>query len=306
MSALAEIAAVDAALDIRPITPRIGAEIHGIRLSGQLPDITIQQIREAIFAHKVVFFRAQNHLDDAGQEAFAKRLGTVVPHPTAPSADGTEYVLDIDGTRNRASAWHTDVTFIDTFPQFSILRGAVIPPLGGDTVWANTAAAYQDLSPALREHTDQLWALYTNDYDYAGTRPGATAERVRYHQEVILSTIYETEHPVVQIHPETGEPALILGNHVRKILGYNAVGSAQLFNLLQSYIEQLENTVRWRWSTGDVAIWDNRATQHRAIDDYGTQERVVRRVTVAGPVPVGVDGRLSVTRRKIPADATAD
>ena len=106
-----------------------------------------------------MFFRAQAHLGDAGQEAFAKRLGPVVPHPTAPSADGTDYVLDIDGTRNRASAWHTDVTFIDTFPQFSILRGAVIPPLGGgDTVWANTVAAYKDLPAGLREHADRLWA----------------------------------------------------------------------------------------------------------------------------------------------------
>lgn len=305
MSALAELAPVSAQLDIRPITPRIGAEIHGVRLSGDLPDPMIRGIREAILAHKVVFFRTQTHLVDAGQEAFAKRLGTVVPHPTAPSADGTEYVLDIDGTRNRASAWHTDVTFIDTFPQFSILRGVVIPALGGDTVWANTAAAYQDLPPGLRENAERLWALYTNDYDYAGTRPGATAERVRYHREVILSTVYETEHPVVQIHPETGEPALILGNHVRKILGYSSADSATLFNLLQSHIERLENTVRWRWSTGDVAIWDNRATQHRAIDDYGNEERVVRRVTVAGPVPVSVDGRQSITRRQLPATTAA-
>jgi len=122
---------------------------------------------------------------------------------------------------------------------------------------------------------------------------------------VILSTVYETEHPVVQIHPETGEPALILGNHVRKILGYSSADSAALFNVLQSHIERLENTARWRWSTGDVAIWDNRATQHRAVDDYGTQERVVRRVTVAGPVPVGVDGRQSVTRATLPASAAA-
>ena len=303
MSTLADLATVADRLDIRPITPRIGAEIHGVRLSGDLPDATVLQIREAIFAHKVVFFRAQTHLDDAGQEDFAKRLGKVVPHPTAPPADGTNYVLDIDGTRNRASAWHTDVTFIDTFPQFSILRGAVIPPLGGDTVWANTAAAYRDLPEGLREHADRLWALYTNAYDYAGTRPGATEERVRYHREVILSTVYETEHPVVQVHPETGEPALILGNHVRKIIGYSSPDSTQLFNLLQSHIERLENTVRWRWAADDVAIWDNRATQHRAIDDYGTQARVVRRVTVAGPVPVGVDGRRSVTRSKIPAEA---
>jgi alpha-ketoglutarate-dependent sulfate ester dioxygenase len=213
----------------------------------------------------------------------------IVPHPTVPSLAGTEAVLDIDAENGRASQWHTDVTFVEAFPQFSVLRGVVIPPLGGDTVWANAVAAYATLPPVLRGLADQLWALHSNVYDYAATRPNATARQVRRYETVFKSTIYETEHPVVQVHPLTGERAIILGSFVRRLLGVSAADSAHLFAMLQDYVTRLENMVRWRWSVGDVVIWDNRATQHKAIDDYGDQRRIVRRVTIDGPVSVGID-----------------
>jgi taurine dioxygenase len=286
----------NAALDIRPITPAIGAEIHGVRLSGDLPAATVTAIRDALLRHRVVFFRDQGHLDEAGHQAFARLLGPLVPHPTVPSVAGTEAVLDIDGENSRASAWHTDVTFVPAFPQFSVLRGVVIPPVGGDTVWANTVAAYQTLPPVLRGLADQLWALHSNVYDYAARRPNATARQVQRYETVFKSTIHETEHPVVQVHPLTGEKAIILGYFVRRLLGVSAADSGRLFAMLQDYVTRPENTVRWRWSTGDVVVWDNRATQHRAIDDYGDQPRIVRRVTIDGPVSVGIDGRHGKTR----------
>ncbi len=146
----------DAALDIRPITPAIGAEIHGVRLSGDLPAETVAAIRHALMCHRVVFFRGQGHLDEAEYQAFARLLGPLVPHPTVPSVAGTEAVLDIDAENSRASYWHTDVTFVEAFPLFSILRGVVIPPVGGDTVWANAVAAYETLPPLLRDLADQL------------------------------------------------------------------------------------------------------------------------------------------------------
>ena len=130
-----------ASLDVRPITPAIGAEIHGVRLSGDLPAETVTAIRDALLRHRVVFFRGQGHLDDAGHQAFARLLGPLVPHPTVPALAGTEAVLDIDAENARARQWHTDVTFVPAFPLFSVLRGVVIPPVGGDTVWANTVAA---------------------------------------------------------------------------------------------------------------------------------------------------------------------
>src|SRR5499427_1959979 len=128
----------DAVLDVRPITPAIGAEIHGVRLSGDLPAETVTAIRDALLRHRVVFFRGQSHLDEAGHQAFARLLGPLVPHPTVPSLAGTEAVLEIDAENVRASRWHTDATFVPAFPLFSVLRGVVIPPVGGDTVWANT------------------------------------------------------------------------------------------------------------------------------------------------------------------------
>jgi alpha-ketoglutarate-dependent sulfate ester dioxygenase len=123
---------------------------------------------------------------------------------------------------------------------------------------------------------------------------------------VFTSTVYETEHPIVRVHPETQERSLILGGFLQKLVGYSQADSARLIGILQSHVSRLENTVRWRWTEGDVAIWDNRATQHYAIDDYGNQPRVVRRVTIAGDVPVSVDGRRSVTRRRPKTAAQAE
>jgi alpha-ketoglutarate-dependent sulfate ester dioxygenase len=281
----------DASLDVHPITPLIGAEIHGVRLSGDLHVKTMNAIRDALLRHRVVFFRGQSHLDDAEHQAFARLLGPLAPHPTVPSLAGTEAVLDIDGEKARASYWHTDVTFAEAFPLFSVLRGVVIPPVGGDTVWANTVAAYEKLPPVLLGVADQLWALHANAYDYAATHPNSTARQAQRHETVFKSTIYETEHPVVQVHPLTGERAIILGSFVRRLLGFSSADSGHLFAMLQDHVTRLENTVRWRWSTGDVVIWDNRATQHKAIDDYGDQPRIVRRVTIDGPLSMGIDGR---------------
>lgn len=279
----------DAALDIRPITPAIGAEIHRVRLSGDLPSETVTAIRDALLRHRVVFFRGQGHLDEAGHQAFARLLGPLVAHPTIPLVAGTEAVLELDSENARARQWHTDVSYAEAFPQFSVLRGVVMPPVGGDTVWANTVAAYATLPPLIRGLADQLWALHSNGYDYA--HPNATARQMQYRETVFQSTVYETEHPVVQVHPLTGERAIILGYFARKFLGVQSADSAHLFAMLQDHVTRLENTVRWRWSVGDVVIWDNRATQHMAIDDYGDQRRIVRRVTIDGPVSVGVDGR---------------
>jgi alpha-ketoglutarate-dependent sulfate ester dioxygenase len=289
----------ETSIEILPIAGRIGAEIAGVRLWGDLEPATVESIRQALFKYKVIFFRGQAHLDEASHEAFGRLLGDIVPHPTAPSVKGTETVLDIDGTYgNRATAWHTDVTFVDAYPQASILRALIVPTHGGDTAWANTAAAYQSLPPKLQEIANNLWAVHSNAYDYSVPARQARPEALKRYFDVFASTVYETEHPVVRIHPGTGERTLILGAFLRKFVDLPQADSKQLFALLQGYVTRLENTVRWRWSVGDVAIWDNRATQHVAIDDYGKQPRLHRRVTVAGDVPVSIDGRRSRILKK--------
>ncbi len=283
-------------LDLSPVAGRIGAEVRGLRLSGDLSPDTFHAVRQALFRHKVLFFRGQQHLDDAGQQTFARLWGTIVEHPTVPSREGTQ-LLELDSRHGgRANSWHTDVTFEVDYPQVSILRAVVIPPYGGDTVWSNTALAYEELPPALKTLANQLWAVHSNHYDYAATRVDADAHGAQKYREVFTRERIEAEHPLVRVHPETGERTLVAGHFLQRFLGYNTQDSDHLYALFQNHITRLENTVRWRWQAGDVAIWDNRATQHYAINDYGDQHRVVRRVTIAGDVPVAVDGQRSRVR----------
>ncbi len=289
------------ALDIVSLAPRIGAEVRGLRLSGGLDPATFVALKQALLRYRVLFVRGQQHLDDAGHEAFGRLWGEIEAHPTVPAPQGTRF-LELDSRHGgRADSWHTDVTFRAAPPQIGILRAVVIPPLGGDTVWANTVAAYELLPEALKLVAERLRAVHGNDYDYAQDRAADTASAEesagrKHYREVFTRQVFEAEHPVVRVHPETGERALLLGHFVKRLQGLSTNESRHLFDLLQARVVRLENTVRWRWAPGDVAIWDNRATQHYAINDYGDQHRVMRRVTVSGDVPVGVDGRASVDR----------
>ncbi|MFD5062889.1 MULTISPECIES: TauD/TfdA family dioxygenase [unclassified Streptomyces] len=279
---------------VQRIGGRIGAVVSGVRLGGDLEPAVVAAVRAAALDHKVIFFRGQDHLDGESHEAFGRLLGAPVAHPTVPSADG-RYALGIDSDHGgRANQWHTDVTFVPAYPAFSILRAVTIPPYGGNTLWSNTAAAYAELPEPLRALADSLRAIHSNDYDYAAVRPDARPEAFAKYREVFTSTKFRTEHPVVRVHPETGERVLLLGNFVQRIAGLTGRDSRALIDLFQSHIERPENTVRWQWQTGDVAIWDNRATQHYGVDDSDTHDRKLRRVTVDGDVPIGTDGRPSV------------
>jgi alpha-ketoglutarate-dependent sulfate ester dioxygenase len=281
-------------LEAFSIAGRIGAEIRGIDLAADLDDAVVAAIRRALVRHKVIFFRDQTALDDDKHEAFAARLGTPVAHPTVPVVKDSRYVLDLDSRDGyAASSWHTDVTFVPNYPEASILRGIVIPPAGGDTLWANTVSAYEELPEPLKVLVNGLKAVHTNLYDYAATGLSVPKEQLEHFRSVFASTVYETEHPVVRVHPESGERALLVGHFVKNFVGLNSADSQRLLSILQDHITRPENTVRWRWRAGDVAIWDNRATQHRAIADFGTQRRHLRRVTIAGPVAVGIDGQPS-------------
>lgn len=275
---------------------RLGAEVRNIKLSGDLPDQTIAAIKSILLEHKVIFFRDQGHLDDAEQERFASRLGKLTPHPTIGAITGTASILEVDSTRpaSRNDLWHSDGTFVEAYPKITVLRAVLVPSFGGDTIWSNTAAAYLDLPPPLQRLADELWAVHTNNY---GVRSASQADK-KFYDEVFTRTIYETEHPVVRVHPETGERTLVLGHYVQQFLGIPKYDGQKLLDLFQSHITAPENTVRWSWKEGDVAMWDNRATQHYAVNDYGDQHRVVHRATIDGDVPVSIDGRCSVARTK--------
>ena len=284
-------------LDITPLAGEIGAEIGGVDAGAPLSDDAVAQIRSALLEHKVVFLRDQE-LDYATQVAFAQRFGSLtLGHPTLASPPEQPLLEEIDSAHGvRANHWHTDVTFVDRPPAFTFLRAVVIPPVGGDTVWANTVTAYASLPAELRDLADRLRIVHTNAYDYAAT--GERHERddpaVTDRRREFVRVVYETEHPAVRVHPETAERSLVLGGFAQSVAGFGPRASRDLIRILQDHITTPEHTVRWRWRAGDVAIWDNRATQHYAIYDYAPAHRRGERVTVAGPVPVGVDGRQSV------------
>lgn len=281
----------------------IGARIDGIDVNGTLDPATVSAINDVLLEHKVVFFRRQHHLDDDGQLAFARLLGTPTrAHPTVTSRG--ERILPIDSRYDKANSWHTDVTFVDRVPKASLLRAVTLPDYGGTTTWASTEAAYDQLPGPLRALVENLWAVHTNQYDYAADYDGRhdnLAESERQYRDEFVSEYYETEHPVVRVHPETGKRVLLLGHFIKQFVGLSSAESATLFQLLQSRVIKLENTIRWTWEPGDLAIWDNRATQHYAVADYDDQYRRLSRITLAGDVPVDVHGRRS---RAIAGDAS--
>jgi len=291
-------------LGVRRLAGHIGAEITGVDTGADLGDDAIAQIRQALLDHKVVFLRGQS-LNYARQVAFAQRLGPLtLGHPTLASPPDQPFLEEIDSRKGtRANHWHTDVTFVDRPPAFTLLHAVVIPPVGGDTIWANTVTAYQSLPAELRDLADRLRIVHTNDYDYAAVAYREERdEAIQAKRKEFVSTIYETEHPAVRVHPETEERSLVLGGFARSVIGFSPQASRDLIRILQEYVTRPEHTVRWQWRVDDLAIWDNRATQHYAIFDYGGEHRRGERVTVAGPVPVGVDGRASVALK---GEATA-
>ena len=283
--------------ETEPLTPRIGAIVHGVDLN-TISERDAARIRDALLARRVVFFRNQQ-VSTEGHVAFARALGPLTrAHPILPASDEDQAVFELDSQAgSAANHWHTDVTFVIRPPTFSILHALVVPPVGGDTMWANTVAGYADLRPTIRALADELRAVHTNGHDY-GRADVASSGQARPEQIERLrrfaSSVYETEHPVVRLHPETGERALLLGGFAQKLVGHGSTETVDLVRTLQSYVTRPENTVRWRWEAGDVAVWDNRSTQHYAISDYGEAHRKMQRVTTAGEVPVGLDGRPSL------------
>jgi taurine dioxygenase len=272
-----------------PLNPTIGEVVTGFRLGAELPAEVVAEIRALLLDRKVLFFRGQDHLDLDGQVGFARLLGELTTaHPTVSGLAGSKHVLPIDSEAGRADSWHSDVTFVVRPPAFSVLRAVTLPATGGDTLWASTTAAYQALPAPLRALADSLRVVHTNQYDYA--RPAGQGVRAQEHYEQFVSEVFETEHPVVRVHPETGERALLLGGFAKSFPGLSSREFTVLYKLFQDFVTAPEHQVRWSWQPGDVAVWDNRATQHYAVNDYGHADRQLQRVTVAGDVPVGIDG----------------
>lgn len=285
----------ESSLKVVKVAGSIGAEIRGVAISGDMDAKTAAQIRAVLLEHKVVFFRDQHHLDDAGQERFAAQFGELQKHPMVTAAGSSAALMELTEGYS-ASVWHTDLTFVSEPSAFAVLRPIALPEYGGDTLWANTANAYRRLPEPLRLLADNLWAIHATDFDFEGAFNDDYKAKMGNYGANTAKHVDEIEHPVVHVHPETGERSLILGSWVKRFVDLNNIDSAKIFEILQSYISMPENTVRWHWQLGDVAMWDNRATQHRAVPDYGDGPRILRRATVLGSVPTAIDGRKSRRR----------
>ena len=272
-------------LDVVPVTPVLGAEVNGVVLEPTLADSVIASIRSALLTHKVLFFREQS-LDPTSLKALAERFGEPTPaHPVEPSVEGHPEILSLDSDEGaRADVWHSDLTFQERPPLGAMLHAEVVPDVGGDTIWTDMAAAYQSLSPPMRTFVDGLTAThsptkaggYFADRDAAGDKAAQTA------------IVQPARHPVVRVHPETGERSLFVNPlFTDKIDGLRRRESDALLALLQEVATRPEGVVRWRWQDGDLAFWDNRCTMHYALLDYGTAKRRMVRVALEGDRPEG-------------------
>ena len=289
-------ASVSTKLTVRKLSARIGAVVSGLGPDLALDPETAAAVREALNEHKALVFRDVD-LDDEGQQRFAGYFGQITAaHPTVPAVDGEPNVLPVDSYDGPVNYWHTDVTFVLNPPQASTLRSIVVPPYGGETLIANTGAAYRDLPDPLRAFADTLRAVHTNDYDYA-VPPESLSEADRERRKIFLSTRYETAHPVVRVHPLTGERGLFIGDFAQRIVGLAKGESREILKILQHYVTRPENILRVTWEPGQLVLFDNRITQHYAVDNYDDAPRRLHRVTVAGDIPVGIDGSPSYSVR---------
>jgi alpha-ketoglutarate-dependent taurine dioxygenase len=271
-------------IEVRPLSPIIGAELHGVDISQPMDGATIAAIRSALNTHHVVFFRDQ-HLSDEGLAEFGRQFGELTEgHPVLPALSGHPKVLSIDSRVDRASWWHTDVTFLQTPPLGSILSMITCPEEGGDTEWASLQDAYDRLSPPVRTMCDELIAIHFDPWFAADVDAVDGYDWNGEHYDKLLPAL----HPVVREHPENGRKGLFVNpQFTQTIFGLSKNESTAVLDMLYRHCQQPELTCRFRWRPGSVAFWDNRATLHYALDDYGDALRVAHRVTLRGDVPFG-------------------
>ncbi|PLP93057.1 taurine dioxygenase [Pseudomonas sp. FFUP_PS_473] len=274
-------------LTITPLSPALGAQISGIDLSVEINAEQRDAIEQALLKHQVLFFRDQP-LTPAQQARFAAHFGDLHIHPIYPNVPETSEVLVLDtavtDVRDNA-VWHTDVTFLATPAMGAVLSAKQLPAYGGDTLWASGIAAFEALSAPLRQMLDGLTATHDFTQSFPLERFGTTAED-RERWEATRRANPPLSHPVVRTHPVSGRKALFVSEgFTTRINELSEAESKALLALLFAHATRPEFTIRWRWQENDVAFWDNRVTQHYAVDDYRPQRRVMHRATILGDAP---------------------
>jgi taurine dioxygenase len=271
---------------VAPIAGALGAEITGIDLAGDLDDQTVDEIRRAWLEHLVVFFREQD-LTIEQFLAFARRLGEPVEYPFVRGIEGFPEVIAVSKlpreTVNFGGIWHSDTVYLERPPSGTLLLAREVPPFGGDTMFANMYAAYDALSPGLKQMLDGLRAVNSSALaDVSKTRE----DRIRDAGTTADDREFVAEHPVVRTHPETGRKALYVNvAHTARFADMTEEESRPLLRYLFAHSVRPEFTCRFRWRVGSLAIWDNRCAMHNPINDYHGYTRTMHRITLAGDEP---------------------
>ena len=276
-------------LEIEPLSTAIGAEISNVDLSQDLSDATIGEIRQALLDHCVVFFRDQD-LSVEAHKRLARRFGEIFVHPNFNTGDHDPEVVTIvrkpGDTRIVGEEWHTDTTMMAEPPMGALLYALEVPPIGGDTLFANQYMAYERLSEGMQRMVDGLKCWHTDRKVAGPNSPAALAKRSTKVREDDDWRETLNLHPVVRTHPETGRKCLFV-NH-----SYSACfedmtedESRPLLDWLMEWGHRPELTCRFRWRPGSVAFWDNRCVKHLALHDVQDHQRIMRRIQIAGDRP---------------------
>ena len=272
-----------ATIEVKAVTPLLGAEISGIDLTGTLSNQQVDELHTALAQHQVLFFRDQKITLDQ-QKSLGRHFGDLHIHPNTPGPAGHPEILpihaDANSKRINGERWHSDVSCDQEPPMGSILYLHTIPPVGGDTLFASQSAAYDALTPAFKAFLDGLTATHSGDRSYRRTnRLLGIDDRSRVFPEAV--------HPVVRTHPVTGRKGLFVNeNFTFRINELSEEESQAVLAFLYAHSTKPAFQVRFRWQPHLIAFWDNRAVQHIAMWDYFPQTRSGSRVTIKGDRPV--------------------
>ena len=273
-------------IDVRPISGALGAEVTGIDLASPLGDAAIKRIRQTLHDHLVLVFREQN-ITTEQHIAFARCFGNIVHYPYVQGLEDHPEIIPVvkleHETVNFGGLWHSDTTYLETPPMASILVARELPPIGGDTLFANMYLAYETLSDGMKNLLDELTVVNSS------AKKAVTSTRVINKESRAKedpTSPKEAEHPAVRTHPETNRKALYVnGAHSICFKGMTAQESAPVLNYLFRHQTQPEFTCRVQWQPGTIVFLDNRCVQHNPINDYHGHKRVLHRITLAGDTP---------------------
>ena len=275
---------------VGPLAGALGAEISGVDLARPLGDEAFAEIHRAFLEYQVIFFRGQD-MGPAAFEAFARRFGPMSPHRFLKGLGGhpniLEFVTEPEDTHVFAQGWHADVTYQERPVLGAMLHAREVPPVGGDTLFANQYLAYESLSSGMRALLDGLRAVHGSALVYGAKQAQFNVKDESLSTAKEAAVAAEATHPVVRTHPETGRKALFVNRaYTRHFEGMTAEESAPLLEFLYDHGGRPELTCRWRWAPGTLAIWDNRCAMHYALNDYHGTRRVMHRVSIHGDRPV--------------------